>query len=324
MCIIISKESGIKMPKDSIFETCFNRNPDGAGMMYPEKGKVRIEKGFMTLKSFQDRLDELGKQKDLRHIPMVFHFRISTSGNVDAGNCHPYPLSGDLQDLRSLDTYTDLGIAHNGIIQKYNSYTSKAIENDTQTFIMGEIVEFSKLNKEFYKSEKVMEMISDLTDSRMIFLDPKGDIAYSGTWVTDKGVKYSNSTYLGRVSNFTNYNDYWDYTPKKKKTKKVTPLMPLDDYFLENCMPRTGNYIMDSTGDCLEVFDYDEFYVDLDTEQNSSEFGSYTYSIYVKSPTYDSYLLYDTECVILTKQELSEYLADNMTEEAMAETEVKA
>ena len=69
--------------------------------MYVKKGKVNIVKGFMTFDSFYEYLMKLDKLYDLKQKALVMHFRISTQGNVDAGNCHPFPITSSKKMLRS-------------------------------------------------------------------------------------------------------------------------------------------------------------------------------------------------------------------------------
>lgn len=60
---------------------------------------------------------------------MLYFILISTSGKIDEGNCHPYPLTDDSIYLRKTNLRCSIGIAHNGIIQKYNRKDS--VLNDT-------------------------------------------------------------------------------------------------------------------------------------------------------------------------------------------------
>ena len=46
MCVICYKPKGIAFPEERILQNCFDNNPDGAGFMWPENGKVHIRKGF--------------------------------------------------------------------------------------------------------------------------------------------------------------------------------------------------------------------------------------------------------------------------------------
>ena len=65
MCIIVSKEKGVKLPTKKILENCFNRNSDGAGFMYVKNNQVMIDKGYMTFEDFYKRLKELKKDYPL-------------------------------------------------------------------------------------------------------------------------------------------------------------------------------------------------------------------------------------------------------------------
>lgn len=52
MCVILVKERGIELPTKDILESCWKRNPDGAGFMFNDCDKVVIMKGFMTFEEF--------------------------------------------------------------------------------------------------------------------------------------------------------------------------------------------------------------------------------------------------------------------------------
>ena len=108
MCIIVSKERGIEMPSKEILKNCFNYNSDGAGLMYVTNGKVNIVKGFMTFNSFYSYIEKLEKAYDMKEKAIVMHFRISTQGNVDEGNCHPYPITRDEKKLRTTNIRTTI------------------------------------------------------------------------------------------------------------------------------------------------------------------------------------------------------------------------
>lgn len=197
MCIIVSKEKGVDLPTKEILEQCFNYNSDGAGLMYADNGKVNIVKGFMTFKSFYEYLMKLNKMYDLKEKALVMHFRISTGGNVDGGNCHPYPISKRKKDLRSKCIKTELGMAHNGIISMYSSgYGVKEELNDTQRFIQNAVAPIYNVDKEFYKDYDIMKLLEDIAGSKLCFLDKEENIYYVGKFVEEDGVKYSNTSYI--------------------------------------------------------------------------------------------------------------------------------
>ena len=51
MCIIVVKPSSVVVSR-SILENCFANNPDGAGYMFANEGKVLIKKGFFDFGEF--------------------------------------------------------------------------------------------------------------------------------------------------------------------------------------------------------------------------------------------------------------------------------
>ncbi len=196
MCIIIAKKRGYELPGKDILERCWNRNSQGAGIAYTKNGAVKIEKGFMKKEELLYRLETLGNEIDIVESAMLIHFRISTSGNVDEGNCHPYPVTDDKKKIRELELSCDLAIAHNGMI--YDFTNAKSIFNDSQLFIMKVLVPLYRLNSEhdFYKHEKIRYLISNsINDSRIAFLDKNGDILTIGKWYEENGIQYSNNGY---------------------------------------------------------------------------------------------------------------------------------
>lgn len=133
MCIIIAKESGKKIPEKNLLKRCWIKNPDGGGLMFNDQNKVIIVKGFMNFDSFYDKLTELNQEYNFEKKGLIIHFRISTSGVVDNGNCHPYPITDNVKYLRATHVKCNFGVAHNGVIRDYNR--KDQLLNDTQLFI---------------------------------------------------------------------------------------------------------------------------------------------------------------------------------------------
>ena len=312
MCIIVSKEKGVELPSKDILEQCFFANPDGAGLMYVKKGKVNIVKGFMTFDSFYEYLMKLDKLYDLKQKALVMHFRISTQGNVDAGNCHPFPITSSKKMLRSTICKTDVGMAHNGIISTY-SY-KKGELNDTQLFIQHCVSAVHDLDKEFYKNDKVMHMLEDIAGSKLCFLDSEENIHYVGNFVEENGVKYSNTTYKAYYSypKYYNYDCYSDYdyydfgeledktNKRKKQTFDEFDQLPLTkdefDYFLDFLtVLDKGTTIKDSFG---EMFTIDE--------DNRYALDSYFNLHYIDWKVHDIYQVYEDCTIVNTKKLVDE------------------
>lgn len=199
MCIIVVKKAGIVAPTWKTLETCFSNNSDGAGFMYTDNGKVVINKGFMTFKDFKRAIKAVKRKVDYTATPFVYHFRIGTQGGNIPANTHPFPVSDNADDLRALEFTTNLGVAHNGIINLTSDYYSqKATLSDTQLFIKDYLVDLLKLNKTAYKSKIGKVLIERMIESKMAFLDGAGDISLIGDFVSDGGVFYSNESYKPR------------------------------------------------------------------------------------------------------------------------------
>lgn len=197
MCVILVKERGIELPTKDILESCWKRNPDGAGFMFNDCDKVVIMKGFMTFEEFYLRLQTANEFYHLKEKGLVIHFRIATSGLKDKGNCHPYPISNDNLDLRKSFITTELGIAHNGIIRSYNG--KDKILNDTQLFIKNDLFELNSLDKKFYKNVIFQSMIERLIDgSRLVFLNKKGEIIKLGKWFHNGNYYFSNLNHVSK------------------------------------------------------------------------------------------------------------------------------
>lgn len=243
MCIIVAKNKGVELPTKKTLQQCFERNKDGAGIMYVKDNKVIIEKGLMTFQEFYQKLRSIKKMfgGNLTNKAIVFHFRIGTHGENDKATTHPFPISNNFNDLRATYFETDIAMAHNGIISAYN-YDS--ILSDTQTFIRDYVSVFKDLKKNFYKNNKVMEIISNeanISSNKLCFLDNKENIYWYGNKVVDNGVIYSNETYKSYTyKSYRNYSynydyDYWYgyssysnsyYSKSKNKVKSYT----LDDF----------------------------------------------------------------------------------------------
>lgn len=83
MYIIVVKPKGVKFPSERILDYCFRRNPDGAGIMLANQGRLTIRKGLMTRKEFFDAYHDLKER--FPESPFILHFRWSTGGGVQPG-----------------------------------------------------------------------------------------------------------------------------------------------------------------------------------------------------------------------------------------------
>lgn len=252
MCIIVSKEKNVKLPTRKTLKTCFENNPDGAGLMYVKDNKVVIDKGYMTFNSFYKRIKRLKKEfnSDLTDKAMVFHFRIGTSGGNIKENTHPFPISSNIPDLKALHISSDLAVVHNGIICNYIYDTL----SDTQNFIKDFLDPLKELNKNFYKNNKILNIIDKELGGKLAILDTKETITYIGSFENENGVKYSNDTYkTSRYTyssnkfttyNYPSYDSYDDYNTT------------YDTYTLDELIKNNIKYELLESGDIVEYSGY--------------------------------------------------------------------
>ena len=210
MCIIAAKPAGVAMPSRDTIRTMWDGNRDGAGLMYLDGGKVTIEKGFMTYKSFAKKLDQLEKRLDLTKTPVVMHFRITTHGGTKPENCHPFPITDSIGALKKLTSRTDVGVAHNGIIH----IIPRSGISDTMEYIASQLAPLKRALPRFYENKNAMLLVKNAIDSKMAFLTKEGKIYTVGDFVTDNGVLYSNRSYIKsslRYRDLGSWNCYADF-----------------------------------------------------------------------------------------------------------------
>jgi hypothetical protein len=174
-----------------------------AGFMYAWNDHVYIWKGFEKFEDFMKTLNKV-REKTGDNIPFVMHFRISTQG-FDKACCQPFPLSGNMKNLKRLKVETNIGVAHNGIL----SLTSDGSKDysDTMLFTTDYLVNIIR-SFNWYKDERTKKLIENLiSGSRFAILDKHGHCELMGKgWVEDKGCFYSNSTYSYKKTAFTGFN----------------------------------------------------------------------------------------------------------------------
>lgn len=203
MCIICVKPAGVALPDKETRENMWYGNPDGAGLMWALDGKVHIEKGFMDLEDIELRLKTLSKTTDLEEIPMVFHYRITTHGGTVPANCHPFPISKNVDMLKKLVLKTDVGVAHNGIIR---SVTPSGGISDTMEYISTQLSYIKAIKPCFFKDKNCLRLIENAIDSKMAFLTNTGELSTIGKFIEHDGCLYSNSSY----KSWAGYK-MWDY-----------------------------------------------------------------------------------------------------------------
>lgn len=208
MCIIVAKPAGIQCPDLETLETCFNSNPDGAGLMFPDGDQVRIIKGFMAFDEFSSTLKALG---DVTNTGLVMHFRITTHGGTRPECCHPFPLTDDDTALRALDIRAPVGVAHNGVIAGMDT---DAKTSDTMAYIRDVLAPLQRMAGDLLASDDAMTVVESTIGSKLAFLEPDGAITTVGDFIEENGVFYSNSSFkpaprIWRPTTPPTSSNYW-------------------------------------------------------------------------------------------------------------------
>jgi len=255
MCIISAKAAGVAMPDHDTIKRMWNGNSDGAGIMYVENGKVRIEKGFMSYKSFASKLEELEKRMDLTATPLVMHFRITTHGGTKPENCHPFPITDSVGALSKLVATVSIGVAHNGIIR----ITPRKGISDTMEYIITQLAPLKRAMPRFYENKNAMLMVKNAIDSKMAFLTKEGKIYTIGDFVEENGVLYSNSSFRERRWTMRDFptSVYGGWDTYEGAWDDETCLSPYEPENIEELewLDET-DYVVDAYGKLHDSFDF--------------------------------------------------------------------
>ena len=193
MCIILTCEKNVRPSADLVYN-CFYNNPDGAGIMWCEDGKVQTSKGFMSEEALMRAVESVPEES-----PLVIHMRIATSGGVSAGTCHPFPVSKSLSILHAEDVECDAAVAHNGVIK--GMYTNNKLGiSDTVTFVSNVIAGMWRHDNKVTRGMR-RRIADSAPGNRFAIMTKSGDVYRIGDgWESvSPGIEASNSS--------------WRYTP---------------------------------------------------------------------------------------------------------------
>lgn len=193
MCIIIACKSTECIPNNDILTKCFQANSHGAGFMLGYRYSIHVEKGIFDLKEFLTTLEILRSQK--LNSPIVIHCRLSTGGQKDKANCHPFKLN------------KSVGFCHNGIL------SISPTDKKSDTKILSGLLE--SIPPKFYQNDSFLKLLDIYCQSdrsyrnKFVFLiNKKLHICNEkeGYWNKEKTVWFSNKN--------------WDYKPITKGWNK--------------------------------------------------------------------------------------------------------
>lgn len=256
MCIIAIKSAKQKPFTEEMIRTMFTNNPDGAGYMTVENGKVSIKKGYMQVSHLIASLASVSPNS-----PVILHCRIATHGEVVQGLCHPFPVVNDFAKMRAKKTKTNIGVAHNGIISCVGSSHNVS---DTMTYIQSVIHPLLALNEHALQSQAGKSILATTCESKLAFMESNGRITTIGDFVSHDGYLFSNGSYLERVwlpakstNFFTQHSGYSTAFSDDEST--MLPLMTLDyDYKIKASdgtiiVGEPWDYALSATGGVYKV-----------------------------------------------------------------------
>lgn len=203
MCIIVAKPAGVDLPTEEILDNCYTSNRDGIGFAFNKPGGTPIiSKGFANVKKLLKMFHVFNISKEDN---VLLHFRTATHGKKDQGNCHPFPLTMDLKEMRELHLSCDVAVTHNGV---FGSMKVSDTYSDTMKFI-GTILASPEIIANL-DSKPVCELIRGYCghSSKLAFLRPQG-INRIGDFEESEGIFYSNAQYKSWGNrNVTYYNNH--------------------------------------------------------------------------------------------------------------------
>ena len=222
MCLIAVKKSGANLPKDEHLVEAEIRNRDGIGVAYwkPGTSEVVIKKDFKNSLALIVWLKTNIKQEDV----CIIHFRLATHGLIDMGNRHPFPITKNTELLRQTNLVCQSAMAHNGVI---DGYESKKF-SDTQKFVL-DILSDEAVKNNLDNAAVRKLLCGFLGGDRLVILKNDGTIYYFGNWVSEGDIFYSNAGY--KVYELPEYDWRKDYQGKYSglSTKKTENYVDLCD-----------------------------------------------------------------------------------------------
>lgn len=186
MCIIAYRPEGATLTK-SILKNCYKNNGDGCGLAYPDnKGQsLIVERGMFSFRELWRIYRSIPKEK-----PVILHFRIGTSGQIDEKNCHPFLIN------------KKHALVHNGNIENKLGDKDSTV-SDTNFFvkkILRPIFNHANLEKDnFWGSFSFKWLMENSIESKnkMVILGADGNATIyneqAGEW--ENGIWFSNKTY---------------------------------------------------------------------------------------------------------------------------------
>ena len=233
MCIaILNKLNARDVSKNELLN-CWENNYDGAGLLWSSGGEL---KSFKELKDFEVFYSMYQYARTESIGDVLIHFRISTHGEVNKTNTHPFIVNNEL------------GFIHNGIIYEFGY---EELFSDTYVFNRDVL---QNLPSNFLENKGITTLINTIIDSsKLVFLDIQGNGTIfnerAGTWDDDNW--FSNTSY----KSINRYIDFGGTKVLKNKHHNY------DKDFFESSFEDDEDIIFSNEGNevcdsCLTASDY--------------------------------------------------------------------
>lgn len=112
MCVIIHRKPGAELPFDKLKSACLV-NPDGFGVLIPDRGKLEMRRVFSNNGNSADELAKLFE--DAKDLNVYAHLRFRTKGPKDLTNVHPFTVVNNKTDG------IDVQFMHNGTLSDFGN-----------------------------------------------------------------------------------------------------------------------------------------------------------------------------------------------------------
>lgn len=202
MCLIAVKEIGKNLPSREKLFNGFQNNSDGVGiaLLKKEHNTILIKKDF---KDFEDFYAWAITNISINDIAVI-HFRFATSGKVDIGNRHPFPITHNSVLLRKAETFCRFALAHNGVLSEYSGHKKYS---DTQKFIV-DIIAGLKYKLDNPSIQKLI--VSYIGSDKLAIIDAlhRKTILLGEYKTCDEGILWSNDGYTYNRKDYSNNTSY--------------------------------------------------------------------------------------------------------------------
>lgn len=210
MCLIAYNNSE-KFISRSELKVVYDNNPDGFGLMWPEKenstSSIKVIRGLYDFEEIYKMLQYF------KGYPHAWHFRYRTRGLRTKNQCHPFPVL--TQKKHGVDVY----MMHNGTLSNLPAHKEMSDSQMFALLIGGRLMQKPRPLRTLRDPEFLKRMEQRVgTNNKVLFMYADGSATIlnerQGFW--QNGIWYSNSysftpDYRKDISEIWNYGHYKPY-----------------------------------------------------------------------------------------------------------------